>query len=151
MTDQSVVIQASAERVYGLVSDPMRMATWSPECVECRWIGGATGARPGARFRGRSRNGWHRWTTTSTITEMRPGDRFAWEVTYFGQPVARWEYRIEPLGDGVRLVETVEDRRGRLLRAVSPFVTGSRDRSQRNAATMETTLEAIKATAEAAG
>lgn len=149
MTEHSVLIAAPAERVYELVSDPMRMAQWSPECVGCRWIGGATGAAPGARFRGRSRNGWRRWTTTSTITDMAPGDRFAWEVTYFGQPVARWEYRIEPHPDAVRLVETVEDRRGSLLRAVSPYITGSRDRSSRNAATMETTLQAIKASAEA--
>jgi uncharacterized protein YndB with AHSA1/START domain len=149
MTGHSVVIEAPPERVYELVSDPMRMAQWSPECVGCRWIGGATTAVPGARFRGRSRNGWRRWTTTSTITDMAPGDRFAWEVTYFGQPVARWEYRIETHADGVRLVETVEDRRGRVLRAVSPYITGSRDRSSRNAATMETTLQAIKAAAEA--
>jgi uncharacterized protein YndB with AHSA1/START domain len=148
MTDQSVVIAAPAERVYELISDPMRMALWSPECVGCRWIGGATAPAEGARFRGKSRNGWRRWTTTSTITEMRSGDRFAWEVSYFGQPVARWEYRIEPHDGGVRLVETVDDRRGRLLRALSPYITGSRDRSTRNAATMETTLQAIKATAE---
>jgi uncharacterized protein YndB with AHSA1/START domain len=150
MTGHSILIAAPPELVYELVSDPMRMAQWSPECVGCRWIGGATRATPGARFRGRSRNGWRRWTTTSTITDVAPGGRFAWEVTYFGQPVARWEYRIEAHSDGVRLVETVEDRRGRVLRAVSPYITGSRDRSSRNAETMETTLQAIKATAEAA-
>ena len=81
MTDQSVVIHASAGRVYELVADPMRMAQWSPECVRCRWVGGATDAAPGARFRGTSRNGWRRWTTTSTVTEMHPHSRFAWEVT----------------------------------------------------------------------
>ena len=115
----------------------MRMAEWSPECVRCRWIGSATQPAIGARFRGTSRNGRRRWTTTSTIVEMRPAELFAWDVTYFGQPVARWEYRIEPHADGVRLVETVEDRRGSLLRTVSPFITGSPDRAKRNADTME--------------
>ena len=150
MTDQSIVIHAPADRVYGLVADPMRMGEWSPECVRCRWIGSATAPVPGVRFRGTSRNGWLRWSTTSTIAEMRPAELFAWEVTYFGQPVARWEYRIEPRDDGVRLVETVLDRRGRLLRMVSPFITGSSDRSKRNAETMEGTLQAIRAAAEAA-
>ena len=56
-----------------------------------------------------------------------------------------------PHDDGVRLVESVDDRRGRLLRAVSPLITGSPDRDQRNADTMETTLQAVKAAAEAAG
>jgi hypothetical protein len=47
-----------------------------------------------------------------------------------------------------RLVEAVDDRRGRFLRTVSPLITGSPDRDSRNADTMETTLEAIKAAAE---
>jgi len=149
MTDKSIVIQASGEAVYDLVADPMRMADWSPECVRCRWIGSATQPAVGARFRGTSRNGRRRWTTTSTIVEMRPAELFAWDVTYFGQPVARWEYRIEPHAEGVELVESVEDRRGALLRAVSPYITGSPDRAKRNADTMESTLQAVKAAAEA--
>jgi hypothetical protein len=127
----------------------MRMADWSPECVRCRWIGGTPRAEVGARFRGTCRNGWHRWTTTSTITEMRDGELFAWDVTYYGRPVARWEYRVEPAVGGVRLVETVDDRRGWLLRAVSPLITGSPDRDRRNAETMASTLQAVKAAAEA--
>lgn len=148
MTDTSIVIHAAAEVVYDLVADPMRMAEWSPECVRCRWIGSATQPAVGARFRGTSRNGRRRWTTTSTIVEVRPAELFAWDVTYFGQPVARWEYRIEPHPEGVQLVESVEDRRGSLLRAVSPYITGSADRAERNADTMESTLQAVKAAAE---
>jgi uncharacterized protein YndB with AHSA1/START domain len=149
MTGRSIRIDAPAQVVYDLVADPMRMAEWSPECARCRWIGTRTQAAPGARFRGTSRNGRHRWTTTSTISDMRPSELFAWEVTYFRRPVARWEYRIEPQAQGVTLVETVEDRRGRLLRAVSPLITGSPDRARRNADTMESTLQAVKAAAEA--
>ena len=149
MTDKSIVIHASEEAVYDLVADPMRMAEWSPECVRCQWIDGATQPAVGARFRGTSRNGRRRWRTTSTIVEMRPAELFAWDVTYFGQPVARWEYRIEPHAEGVELVESVEDRRGALLRAVSPYITGSPDRARRNADTMESTLQAVRAAAEA--
>jgi uncharacterized protein YndB with AHSA1/START domain len=149
MTDKSIVIHAPAYVVYDLVADPMRMADWSPECVRCEWIGSATQPDIGARFRGTSRNGRRRWRTTSTIVEMRPAALFAWDVSYFGQPVARWEYRIEPHADGVELVESVEDRRSSLLRAVSPYITGSRDRAKRNAHTMESTLQAVKAAAEA--
>ena len=73
MTDKSITIHAPAHLVYDLVADPMRMADWSPECIRCRWIGGARRPAVGARFRGTSRNGRRRWTTTSTITEMRHG------------------------------------------------------------------------------
>ena len=135
--------------VYELVADPMRIAEWSPECVKCRWTGGAHRAEVGARFRGTSRKGRRRWTTTSTIAEMRPAERFAWEVTYFRRPVARWEYRLETQPAGTaKLVESVDDRRGRLLRAVSPLITGSPDRAKRNADTMDSTLEGVKAAAE---
>lgn len=149
MTEKSIHIRAPATTVYGLIADPIRMAEWSPECVRCRWTAGSETAKVGARFRGTSRNGRRRWTTSSTITQVRPAELFAWEVTYFRRPVARWEYRIELTDDGVRLVEAVEDRRGPLLRAVSPLITGSPDRDKRNADTMETTLEAVKAAAEA--
>jgi hypothetical protein len=149
MTEVSISIGAPVDVVYRLVSDPIRMAEWSPECVRCRWVGGSRGALVGARFRGTSRNGRRRWTTTSTITDMRDAELFAWEVTYFGQAVARWEYRVEPTGEGARLTEAVDDRRGRLLRWVSPLITGSPDRDKRNADTMGSTLEAIKASAEA--
>ena len=148
MTERTIVIDAPPDAVYRLVADPLRMAEWSPECVRCRWIGGAHRAEVGARFRGTCRIGRRRWTTTSTITEMRDGELFAWEVSYFDRPVARWEYRLEPADDAVRLVEGVEDRRGRLLRAVSPLITGSPDRDTRNADTMESTLQAVKAAAE---
>lgn len=149
MTAEAITIRSSAEAVYQLIADPMRTGEWSPECVACRWIGGADAAEVGARFRGTSRNGRRRWRTTSQITDLVVGERFAWEVTYFGLPVARWEYRVRDVGDGtVELSQSVDDRRGRILRALSPFITGSRDRAKRNAATMSTTLEAIKVAAE---
>ena len=149
MSDRSILIHARPHDVYPLIAEPTRMAAWSPECLRCRWVGSARRAEVGARFRGTSRNGWRRWSTTSTVADARTGELFAWEVTYFGLPVARWEYQLQPEGDDVRLTEAVHDRRGRFLRAVSPFITGSRDRDSRNADTMETTLEAIKTAAEA--
>jgi uncharacterized protein YndB with AHSA1/START domain len=149
MTAETITIQSSADAVFRLISDPMRTGEWSPECVACRWIAPAARAEVGARFRGTSRNGWRRWRTTSEITEIVAGERFAWEVTYFRLPVARWEYRIREAGGGVELSQTVDDQRGRILRTLSPYITGSRDRAKRNAATMNTTLEAIKAAAEA--
>jgi hypothetical protein len=152
VTVESITVRSSAEAVYRLISDPMRTGEWSPECVACRWIAPADGVAVGARFRGTSRNGWRRWRTTSEITDVVPTERFAWEVTYFRLPVARWEYRIGDTGDGVvELSQSVDDRRGRILRTLSPYITGSRDRAKRNAATMNTTLEAIKAAAEQPG
>jgi uncharacterized protein YndB with AHSA1/START domain len=147
--DAAVPISAPSERVWALLADISRMGEWSPECVRCRWLPPSSAAEPGARFKGTSRNGRHRWSTTSTIVEAVPGRRLTFDVTYFRRPVARWSYEFEsPEPNCTKLTESVEDRRGPVLRLVSPFVTGSRDRAERNAATMATTLERLKAAAE---
>ena len=143
-----VHVEAAPLHVWALLADITRMGEWSPECVRCRWIAPALEPRPGARFRGTSRNGWHRWSTTSTIVEAEPGRSLVFDVSYFTRPVARWAYRFEPDRDGTTVVESVEDRRGKGLRLVSPFVTGSRDRAKRNTAGIRTTLERLKSAAE---
>src|SRR3954468_6506548 len=53
MTDVSVSrdVPAPAERVWEMVSDLPRMGEWSPENEGGEWIGGATAAAPGAKFR----------------------------------------------------------------------------------------------------
>lgn len=148
----SIAIDAPPTLVYALLTDVTRMGEWSPECVRCRWIGRERLARSGARFRGTSRNGWHRWSTVSTIVAADPGRVFAFDVTYFRQPVATWRYEFRPGGRGGTLVtESVCDRRGSFIRAVSPIITGERDRARRNSATMQTTLQRLKATAESEG
>jgi uncharacterized protein YndB with AHSA1/START domain len=145
----AIDIDAPPAQVYALVSDVTRTGEWSPECVSCRWLGGEDRALEGARYRGRSRNGWRRWSTTSTIRVARPEAELTWDVTYLGRPVARWSYHLAPRdGGGTRLTESVDDRRERWLQVMSPWITGSRDRAARNARTIGTTLERIKAIAE---
>lgn len=142
-------IDAPPGRVYALLADVTRMGEWSPECVRCRWIGALRRSEVGARFRGTSRNGWRRWSTVSTVMAATPGQTFAFAVTYFRLPVATWryEFRSNERG-GTHLAESVEDRRGRLIRALSPLITGSPDRSRRNAETMSATLSRLKSAAE---
>lgn len=145
-----IEIAAAPEVVYALVADVTRTGEWSPECVRCRWVDGATTAVEGARYRGNSRNGWRRWSTTSTIRVARAGAELVWDVTYWRRPVARWSYRLTALDGGrTLLVESVEDERERWLQVVSPWITGSRDRAARNADTIGTTLQRIKDLAEA--
>jgi hypothetical protein len=64
-------------------------------------------------------------------------------------PVATWRYDLQQDDRGATvLTESVRDQRGRLLRLVSPAITGTRDRTARNTATMRGTLERIKVAAE---
>jgi hypothetical protein len=64
-------------------------------------------------------------------------------------PVATWRYDLQQDDRGATvLTESVRDQRRRLLRLVSPAITGTRDRTARNTATMRGTLERIKVAAE---
>ena len=144
----TVEIAARPDAVYDLIADVTRMGEWSPECVRCRWLDGAEEAYPGARFRGTSRNGWHRWSTRSMVVVAERGRELAFDVTYFRLPVATWTYELQPSSAGTCLTERVHDTRGRLLRAVSPLVTGSSNRARRNDETMHATVQRLKEVAE---
>ena len=142
-------IGADPITLYGLVSDVTSMGRWSPENHSCRWIKGATGPTVGARFRGSNRAGWRRWSTTSTVVEAEPGQRFAFDVQFAGMAISRWTYTFEPDGEGTRVVERWEDRRMRPLRSMSKVIMGVPDRPGHNRAGMEQTLAALKASVEA--
>jgi hypothetical protein len=145
-------ISAPAVLLYELVADLDSMADLSPECAACWWLGDATQAVAGARFRGRCRRGWRRWTTTAEVMEATPGRRISWKVTYWTRPVAQWTYEFVELDNGRTMVtEGCVDQRRPVLRRTSGLITGSKDRAARNDDTMHTTLARLKAAAEASG
>ena len=147
----TTTIDAPPDKVYELVSDLPRMGRWSPECVRCEWLGGATKAAPGVRFKGYNRRGVRRWSTKSEVVVAEPGREIAWETrSVFNLPVARWSYTIEPTGDGKsKVTEATEDRRGGVMKVLGLVASGVSDRKTHNTAGMEATLARIKLEAEA--
>jgi hypothetical protein len=101
---QSVVVAASPEEVYDLVSDVTRTGEWSPVCVACWWDEGATG-RAGDWFTGRNVTPERTWETRSLVDVADRGREFAWLV---GGSRARWGYALEPVEGGTRLTESWE-------------------------------------------
>ena len=144
------VIAAPPEVLYGLVSDVSRMGEWSPETTSCRWVGGATGPRVGARFRGSNRLGWRRWSTQCTVVAAEPGTRFSFHVDLAGLPISRWTYEFLPEGQGTRVRESWTDRRPGWMDRFGKPVMGISDREAHNRAGMEATLAALRRHAEAA-
>jgi Polyketide cyclase / dehydrase and lipid transport len=148
--DVSQPIAASTDQVWAVVGDPVAMSDLTAECVGMQWVGGSTGPALGARFRGRNRSGWRRWSTTCTIVRYEAGSEIAWDVTFGPLPVARWSYRVEP-GDafgGSVVTERFEDHRGTMLRLTAPLVRGTSDADTLNRAHMEATLARVKGRAE---
>jgi hypothetical protein len=93
----TLTIAADARTLYELIADLPNMGRWSPENLGGKWVGGATGAAVGARFRGNNRLGRLRWITYCTVLSAKPGEELAFQVT--GPPPAIhsiWRYRFEP-------------------------------------------------------
>jgi hypothetical protein len=147
---RSVQIEAPADAVWDRVSDLPRMGRLSPENVGGAWRGGATGPATGARFTGRNRNGWRRWSTTARVTRCDPGSAFSFTVGYLGIPVSEWAYEVTQEGTGCRVTESWGDHRPAWFKVVSGMATGIRQRDDvTTARNLESTLAALKALAEA--
>jgi hypothetical protein len=159
MTDQDpasaqaeVRIDAAPDNVYALITDLSTLASLAEELAAMEWRKGAA-ADPGAVFKGHNRNGVFRWSTKCTVTDAEPGQVFAFDVRYFGVPVARWRYDIIALNDtadgGCRVTERTWDRRPGWFSKTAWVGTGVRDRDTANAEHIKLTLQRLKDKAEA--
>jgi len=142
-------IVAPSEEVWAMVSDLTRMHEWSPESDGTTWLKGATGAVPGAAFKGTNKAGTKKWATRGTVIEAEPGRVLSFRVTVLGMKVALWSYRIEPTADGCAVTESWDDERGAFIKLTGKAATGVGDRMTHNRAGMEATLRNLKAAAEA--
>lgn len=144
---ESIRVDAPAGVVYALVSDLPRMGEWSPECTAVSWRGDSARAAVGARFTGRNRDGWKRWSTTGRVVRAEPGRAFAFDTSMGPVPMARWAYLIEPEGSGCIVTEEWTDRRPAGLRSLLDLAFGVR--RELNRANITMTLANLKAAAEA--
>ena len=143
-----VTIDADPAAVYGLLTDLPTLASLAPESGGMKWRKGDEAAA-GAVFRGTNRNGLRRWTTTCTVTDAEPGRAFAFDVSYFGAPVAHWRFDIVTEGSGCRVTEKTWDRRTRFMAKAGGLATGVTDRDTTNDGNMKVTLQRLKEKAEA--
>ena len=155
MTDQEpasaqaeVSIDAPPDTVYALVTDLSALAACAEEAAAMKWVKGDA-ARPGAVFKGTNRNGFRKWTTKCTVTDAEPGSAFAFDVDYFGIPVAHWRYDIAGADGGCHVTERMWDRRPGWFVKPGGFATGVTDRPTVNTEHIKVTLQRLKDKAEA--
>jgi uncharacterized protein YndB with AHSA1/START domain len=106
----SIEIAAPPELVYDLIADVIRMGEWSPECYRCEWLGGATAAAPGVRFRGYNRLGPLRWERTAVVNTADRGLEFAFTTVNddADREETRWRYTMQPSASGTVLTESFQ-------------------------------------------
>lgn len=102
---ESVTVNASAQDVYGIVSDITRTGEWSPVCTSCWWDDEASAGVVGAWFTGRNVLPERTWETRSQVVSADPGREFAWVV---GGKFVRWGYTLTAVDAGTVLTETWE-------------------------------------------
>jgi len=145
----TVSMAAPADKIWNLIADVRNTGRWSPEVMEAEWLDGASGPALGARFRGhvkRNEVGPVYWTTCE-VTACEPGREFGFAVLLGDKPVNNWHYRLDPAGGGTDVTESFRLDDSVAMKLFS--VLGGQLRKRRNVRDMRTTLDRIKAVAEA--
>lgn len=152
----SVVIPGvTPAEVYSQVSDPTRMARWSPENIGAQVESGAGSLVVGDVFVGANQRGGSRWQTRCMVVAADPGERFTFDVIAWGPrtpvlrlPIARWEYEFEAVDGGTRVTETWRDARRHWPDAVADLVdarlTGGRTFAAFQEHNIARTLDALR-------
>lgn len=147
-----LVVNATVERVWQLVSDINIPARFSGEFRGAEWI---DDPGPGARFVGRNEHAaLGAWETTSWVTRYEPPTVFEWAVMDPVNPSATWWFILDTTEEGVRVRQG--GRMGPAPSGLSIAIAAMPDKEERIVArrleewkaNMLATLEGIKAIAE---
>ncbi len=104
------VTSATPEQVWAVIADVTRIGEWSHECRTASWLGDATTAAVGVRYRGGNRVGRTRWSRQNEIVTADPPYELAWRTveTPIYRDQTEWRIRLEPHEGGTRIVQTFE-------------------------------------------
>ena len=108
----SVEIEADAtpEQVWAVLADVTLAGEWGHESQPGEWLDGATAALPGARFRGRNRNGRTRWTRVCEVLTADAPHVMSWRTvpSRLYNDSTRWTYELTPTERGCRISQRFE-------------------------------------------
>jgi uncharacterized protein YndB with AHSA1/START domain len=148
LLEASVEIDTPPARVWELVSDLPRMASWSPMVLRTIVLGGAV--RVGTQAINVNRRGLMVWPTRSTVVRFEPERELAFRVA---ENHMIWSFTLSPL-DGGRRTHVVQKREPgegitRLSRTfIGTFLGGQSDFTADLRVGMRQTLDRLKAEAE---
>ena len=112
-TSASVEVACTPLAAWELITTIERIGEFSPECIDAKWIDGASGPSVGARFEGTNRvaleanDSEYIWIRPCTVTAAQPPVRFGYTVgdRYDGTPTTTWDIEIEATATGCRITQ----------------------------------------------
>jgi hypothetical protein len=143
-------IEAGADELYAMVSDLPRIGEWSPECERVVWEGDVTVPVQDTTFMGHNAVGPGRrirYSRHGRVLVADPGREFTFITDEGGRESTEWSYQFEPLADGRTRV--TESYNVRWIPKWARILDVPTNRHKELVRGMRTTLERLKATAEA--
>ena len=103
-------VDATPEQVWLVLADITRAGEWSHETQGGEWLDGATAAVPGARFRGRNRNGRTKWSRVCEVLTADAPTVISWRTiaTRIYPDSTVWTYELAPIEGGCRITQRFE-------------------------------------------
>lgn len=147
--EATIEIDAPPAQVWALISDPRRMAAFSPQVVKTVVRGGGPVTK-GTKFLNLNHRGPVLWPTQSMVVRFEPHTDFAFRVR---ENRTIWSFALEPTPDGgTRLTQRRETPQGisnLSLRLTRVALGGVPKFTGELAEGMRETLAKVKAAAEA--
>ena len=103
----SVIVQATAEKLYDMLVDVTRMGEWSKTCTGATWDDGSgPTATEGAWFTGHNVVGGRTHDAHCQITAAERPTTIAWMQGGLAEGVTEWRYRFVPRDLGTEVTES---------------------------------------------
>jgi hemerythrin-like domain-containing protein len=127
------VVDAPIEAVWRVVADVTRVGEWSHECRRVEWLGGATTAAPGVRFRGVNKAGPWSWSRVNEIVLADEPQTLVWRTipTLLYPDSSEWRITLSTVDGRTRILQSFQVLRAPavLARIYSIAVPAHRDRT----------------------
>jgi len=128
----AIDVDADIDAIWSIVSDPTRVGEWSHECLGADWIGGHRRSVPGARFRGRNRQGGVRWGRECEIVRCETYE-IVWRTvpSWLYPDSSEWSIRLNEVQGGTRIEQSYEVLKSTYLEPLyAVVVPAHRDRGE---------------------